>query len=313
MGYPDSSYARTCGLRSPFVSTLIRKLTLGLRETRAQLTTRRRARLQFASTIALGLMAAAAVLLLDGLVIWGLAVFALGTLASWLVGIWVVPGGNDAYYRRVTRVLRESFTQARADNAVHLEKLRAMTHSIAVLAQPKSKDTVYRELLAECEQIDDMISGSHDGVDQMFHQITSHQRRLLAIKKTLEQDTAKSSDNSLAPILGERALAVAEILDLVQHVLDAQCRQFVKMRSPREMEAQHRHYVETLDAYISALRDLCQAMADEGDESKTENLSSLADMRRRQWRSLAEDFAEELRLSWVDPRGMAEQATSTAI
>lgn len=286
---------------------MMRKLILELRGVRGWITMRWR----FAGMVALGIVAVAATLLIEGFVVLGLAALTLGALASWLAGIWVIPGGTDAYYRRITRLLRDSFIQSRCHNATQLERLRNITQNVAVLAHSKDRDALYQGVFAECEQIDGALSGKDMGSNKIFYRIANHRGQLLDIKKKLEQKQADSLDMRLAPILGERALVMTEIPSSAQRILEDQHQQLVRMKLPAGARVQHQHYVRTLEEYISALAELDRAMANESDANEIDHMSTITDARRLQWRNLAEAYAEELRLLWVDPKRMHGQASVT--
>jgi hypothetical protein len=286
---------------------MMRNLILELRRVRGWITMRWR----FAGMVTLGVVAVAATLLIEGYVVLGFTVLTLGAAATWLTGIWVVPGGIDAYYRKVTRLLRDSYVQSLCHNGTQIERLRSLTHNVAVLVSSTDGDARYKDILAECEQIDGVLNGEHMGHDQIYHQVAAHRRQLLELEKKLKRGQADSLDVHLTAILGERALVMTGIPSSARRLLENQHQQLVRIKSPAAVRVQHRHYVRILEEYISALAELDRAMANEGGENEIDDMSAIADVRRHQWRSSAEAYAGELRLQWVDPKRINGQASIT--
>lgn len=284
------------------------KVILGLREARARITTRQRTWAQFASTIALCLIAGGLLLLLDGFVIWGIAVFTLGILASWLVGIWVVPGGVDAYYRRVSRVLRGTTAQGQRHHDEYIKELRSLTNSIASLKQSQEGEDLFNEILVECKMIDEVADDEDMGLDRV-RPMDGHRRRLLDLVKSFEYSNAGPINQDLATLLVKRASVVVGIFYTAQQLLEAQVRFLVRIKPPTTLEAQHQSYIEVIQAYVFTFGDLYKAISGDSDNGIDEVLLAKANARHQEWRRATQAYSDELRLFWVNPRRMIGQVS----
>ncbi len=293
------------------MSSLSRYLILGLRRLRAQITSRQHARWKFASTAAISLIAAAVLLLLDGFMILGIGVFVLGGLASWLTGIWVVPGGMDGYYRKVSRVLRDTHVQSQQYYETAVKELRDLTSSIAQLSQSHGGEGSYRKIIAECKEIDGLMNNKEISFDRV-HQVARHRQHLLEFGKSFGQSQADAVNQPLAEIFVRRASAILGVFDTAHELLSNQGRKLTSIRAPATLRVQHQRYIDILSAYVSALGDVCKVVLQDSESSRDENLVAVASARHQEWREFTQIYSDELRRSWIDPtRGIGRVSNAT--
>lgn len=247
-------------------------------------------------------------MLLDGFVIQGIAVFALGMLASWLVGIWVVPGGVDAYYRRVSRVLRDATAQGQRHHDEYVKELRGLTNSIASLSQSHEGGDLVNEILAECEMIDEVADDEGMGLDRV-RPMDGHRRRLLDLGKSFEYSNADPINQDLATLLVKRASVIVGVFYTAQQLLEAQVRFLVGIKCPTTLEAQHQSYIEVVQAYVLTFGNLYKAISGDSDNGIDEGLLAVANARHQEWRRATQAYSDELRLFWVNPRRMIGQVS----
>lgn len=286
-------------------------MILGLRRLRGRITTRQHARWQFASLFAFCLIAAAILLLLEGYVILGIATLMLGGLASWLTGLWVMPGSVDGYYRKLSRILRDIDVQNKRNKDIDDKDLRSLTLRIAELGRSRKEDKLYKEIIAECEMIDTLIE-NRIGFDHV-REIGEHRRRLLKFGNVCEANTADPTRQELARTIVRRASVIVRDFDAAYELLESQACRVVGIKVPVKLKTQHQRYLEALNAYITAFGDVREVMiVQDKDENIEGDVVAAASARRQELANLTQVLSDEQHLSWRDPRRAAGRTPGAA-
>ncbi len=286
-------------------------MILGLRRFRGRITTRRHARWQLASLLALCLIAAAVLLLLEGFVMLGIATLTLGGLASWLTGLWVMPGSVDGYYRKLSRVLRDIDMQDKQSKDIGVKELSSLTLSIAELVRSLKEDESYQEIVAECEMIDALIEDRGKGFYRV-REIGEHRRRLLKFGNICEANEADPMSQELATIVVRRASVIVRNFDAAYELLESQARRVMGIKAPVKLKSRHQRYLEALNAYVTAIGDVREVIVQDKDDNLEEKLVSIASARYHELANLTQILSDEQHLSWRDPRGAAGRMPGAA-
>ncbi len=216
--------------------------------------------------VALFVVAAALFELIEGDIAIGGGLGLIGIGASWLAGLWVVPGGTDAYLRKLAVIMRDAQTDLWFERYKRSEQLRATVAKVASL-EPSERDAgTQGRILATMDQvealIDDRTIPFADRADGIFEQ----SRLLYEICVALNHQTGPYAELA-AEALHEFRGAIVASMEESEELLRRHIDYVTKVRPPQSWRASHHELLSALTDHTTAVgRYYAAAQGDSREE-----------------------------------------------
>jgi len=159
--------------------------------------------------IALGIVAVAFFLLVEGDVVVGLFVLLLGGVVAWLVGLWVVPWGVDAYSRKLSHIMRDLVgdLQYEDQTGAGQDSLRRCIRRMQRLKPPAVWAVDHREhvealaaYVAALQSYQDVVQGADvDAVEGSAAKLSENHSVLNAVSQELSAKLRLTWTNAASP------------------------------------------------------------------------------------------------------------------
>jgi hypothetical protein len=205
--------------------------------------------------VALGIMAAALYLIVERVFVAGSVAFAVGLLATWATGIWVLPGSTDAYRRRLQQTMREGAIVAARVSSGRGTELRESTSRIEGLGERCGAGGDFSGLMSECARVDEELSSPTAVFADIAFDLAVHYQRLLR----MVDEANKNLDGQLGDALKRRAQLLAENAIERNAAVGEQLSRYEHMSVPSSLCDSHSEFLEALGAYRAALQNFTGA------------------------------------------------------
>jgi hypothetical protein len=268
------------------------RLTLILLGARSKLITAGPRTQGLATIVALSLSAIVILLAIEGHIAVAVLGVAPGVLALWLVGM-SLPGEAGGYPQKMARIMQDTRLSSISLHDSSVRKIRRSTRTIARHGQDSLRDTC-PDLVVDCRAVDDVVSSSGIGFDQV-NLVIEHRHALLACAERLESD---GLNRRLVGDLTERASLFMALFESSQQLLDGMAQRLRKLRPPSVLAAQHEQYIEILTAYVTVYAGACERLATQSGEHVDEDLLLDFRLRHEAWRTCTGVYLEQLRRAW---------------
>ena len=245
--------------------------------------------------IALGLVAAALVLLVDGDAVAGICVALIALVAIWLGGVWTWPWGVDRYVRKISEVLQEGSREANTvSNAGHasLRKLRVM---IKEMEPSLDSMDIHREITERMDEMDSLEAcrGSESLADRAIH-LNIIRSDLISALKRLATDHSDYQNDRLAELVDRLLLGIVDTRRATEAPLREMSERLRKMIVPRGLRDRHYRCDSAVSTYLVALKRFNDAREGEDTEAIREAAQGLS-VRQVAMEELTNEYVGELR------------------
>jgi hypothetical protein len=225
----------------------------------------------------------------------GLVALSLGVTLTWMTGIWVMPGGVDAYCRRFTRLSHEVRLAHDSDYAQQIKKLHETTNRFVSIIEQGDELSTFEEALDECKTVDDMLSVETITFGNRLFQLVIHHRKLIAMSH------AADIDAQVSEVLAHRAVLIADLPRVKKRALQVQMETLETMRVPSQLRSQHYAFLETFSNYLATLELSTELFESQDDAYVNRQIKMMASMSDR-LNDLSRIYGQYLRMTWTDPR-----------
>jgi hypothetical protein len=213
--------------------------------------------------IALGFVAAALALLVDGDIVAGIGVTFVALPAVWLSGVWVSPRGVDRYALRVSDVLQDGSRAANsASRACHgaLRKLRTLIEEVD---PPLDCTSIHREITDRMHEMDRLEADHSDLLADRAIRMNVIRSDLSSALERLSACPSDSQANELVRLVDRLVRELADARRATEAPLKEMSERLRKITVPRGWRDKHDRCESAVSAYLAALNSFNDARESE--------------------------------------------------
>jgi hypothetical protein len=280
-------------------------LLLDARRVRAFLAHRFRGWMFF---IALGIVAAALTLLIDGDTIIGTGVTLVALAAIWLGGVWAWPWGVDRYVLRVSHVLQAGSSEANSASAVRQASRRKLRAMIEEVEPPPGRVGIRREIVARIGEMDDLEAGRSDSLAERAIRMNTIRRDLISTRERLSAWNSDSRVDQLARLLDRLLRDIADTRRATEAPLEEMSELLRKMPVPQGWKGKHSRCESILSTYLAALRRFNDARESE-DTAAIRGAGLELSVEQATMEKRINEYVDELRAKYRGRVGRRFEAT----
>lgn len=206
--------------------------------------------------VSLLLVAATALLALDGVWAGAIPVLLVALGCAWLSGAWVRPHSGDAYVRRLYRIWGEWAAGTRVSYGRFERKQSRFPERVRALSPPPERLADHERLVSLVEEHERLRSGRIASASHAF-ELTTAQRAARQAKDELQaacNATAAPYASDLDKLFGARKSQSADAAAEAERETEIALRKLEQLRPPLPVAAQHASLVEAFRAHLDVTR-----------------------------------------------------------
>jgi len=217
--------------------------------------------------IALGLVAAAVTLLLDGDTVSGISVTVIALSAIWLAGIWPWPWGMDRYVLRVSDVLQAGSREANSASCTRRASLRTLRTMIEQVDPPLDCIGTQQEIVDRMEEVDYLEAEDKGSLADRAIRMNAIRSDLISALVRLSAWQSDSEVNRLAQLGDQLLRDMADTRRATEAPLEEMAERLRKIAVPRGWKGKHSRCESVLGTYLVALRRFNNARESEDNDA----------------------------------------------
>lgn len=184
--------------------------------------------------------------------------------ATWLAGLWVMPGGADAYMQRTSRIIKAGFSDVRQEGDKRRARLSAITDMIARLDPPEELKDFHIGVIETLREFDSIQNVAIEELEK-----TARRRFELRARVNGFLDDLRSAPRDVVYVQGAGKLlrewaAITVDTAEIEQKLDNLDEKLRKVKAPPSLADRHAVYVAAFDDYIQSMISFYRA--NKGDD-----------------------------------------------
>jgi hypothetical protein len=245
--------------------------------------------------MALGVVAVGLVLVADGYTPLGVILLVASVPASWLTGMWMMPGSVDAYFVKMSNIMNESAVNWNSDNFWLRQQLGDIATKIKCLKPPQKRLDLHRRVLADVGRIEEILDDKAvKFVDRAVSLLQPSQSlRHAYTELDSESDPSEHYVSEMVSLLARYKRCVDESRTRNAKSLKRLVRRAKKLRWPGSLMDSHNGYLRILDAYMSCMIAYYAATRD-SDTETVKKAAAAAEVAHAQLEDRSRDYFAEL-------------------
>lgn len=255
--------------------------------------------------MALGVIGAGVLLVVEDHTASGSIVLLVGAAVTWLVGLWVMPWGIDAYSRKLSHIMRDWLADLRGEESRELTRLRAIISEVTCLDPPPVYIDLHQRVLTCLRSIDTVVKDKSSTFVDRAVRVYEQQWSLNLMRRELSNYPNEPYIQIVMEALDKQRAVVATKINTLQGSLHRCIERTQRLKPPSIWDDDHKRHLDASRVYLVAIRGYYDAVQGDDVEAVRSAAEVVSETHCR-FEAVAQELSTRMVSRWTQPMSRLE-------